>query len=179
MPYVTDDRIFEQYIMEVRGLWHADAATDVDIARRTRACMERWLGNTSTDARWLKDLLEDKCPGKALYTDSEHGFIQMGHYHHGHRENTPHDHGPYWVVYGVYQGETEIPVYAYDEDEDAIRVTDRQILKAGNAVAYLPGQIHSTHVPTDGPAIVLRFLSHDLGDVKRKRFSYDQLTGSR
>jgi hypothetical protein len=75
----------------------------------------------------------------------------------------------------VYEGEVDIPVYVHDAINNTLRLERVDRLKSGDAVAYLPGEIHSTRVPTPGPAIVLRFLSTDLSQVPRRRFKPEQI----
>lgn len=171
------DPNLQNYLSEVQALWQPDSATDPNMPHRVRDLMQAWIKGTPTDTDWVLALKEEKTPGRALYTDSKHGFIQMIHYHEGFRSNTPHDHGPYWVVYGVYEGEVEIPVYEHDPVSDTLKVARLDSLKAGDATAYLPGEIHSTHVRTADAAIVLRFLSTDLSQVPRQRFKPEQITG--
>lgn len=169
------DSVLRHYIESVQALWLPASATDPHAAQQVRDLMQAWLTATPSDTDWVKALKEDQPPGRPLHTDPDHGFIQMSHYHEGFRSNSPHDHGPYWVVYGVYEGEVEIPVYAHDPASDTVRVSRLDRLKAGDAVAYLPGEIHSTRVPTAEPAIVLRFLSTDLTKVQRQRFKPEQV----
>ena len=163
------------FITQVRSLWTAQSPTDPKCAQQVAQLMRTWLTNTPPEAEWVQSLKQDEHPGRPLYTDAEHGFIQMSHYHAGHRSNSPHDHGPYWVAYGVLEGTVEIPLYAVNEDGKTCREIERHVLNPGDAIAYLPGQIHATRVPTDEPAVVLRFLSQDLSQVPRVRFKRDQI----
>lgn len=164
-----------QFITEVRSIWTSESATDPLCAQQVAKMMQTWLQNTPEQAEWVQSILSDQHPGRPLYTDPDHGFVQMSHFHKGHRSNSPHDHGPYWVTYGVYQGTVEIPLYKANEDGKTCSEIERHILKAGDTVAYLPGQIHSTKLPTSEPALVLRFLSQDLSQVPRVRFKSDQI----
>lgn len=165
----------DDFIANVRSIWTADSPTDAHCAQQVARLMQTWLQTTPSDTDWVASLKADQHPGRPLYTDAEHGFIQMSHFHEGQRSNSPHDHGPYWVVYGVFEGTVEIPLYEVNADGETCSEIERHILTAGDAVAYLPGQIHSTKVPTDAPAVVLRFLSQDLSQVPRVRFKRDQI----
>jgi predicted metal-dependent enzyme (double-stranded beta helix superfamily) len=169
------DPAFEHYIAAINNLWQPDSVKDPDTAHRVRKLMAEWLHATTPDANWVRTLKAEKPSGVPIHTSPDHGFIQMSHFHAGHRINTPHDHGPYWVVYGVYEGEVEIPVYVYDAATNTVKVDRIDRLKGGDAVAYLPGEIHSTRVPTSEPALVLRFLSTDLSQVPRQRFKPEQI----
>jgi hypothetical protein len=87
--------------------------------------------------------------------------------------NTPHDHGPCWVVYGAYSGVTEITKYKRTDDGAQPGVAklekDRlDRLTAGVVVPYLRGDIHSTNA-VQGPGVVFRFLSYDLDKIDRSR----------
>jgi len=165
----------KDFVEQVRSIWSPEAPTSDTTAQQVAHLMQQWLQNTPADADWVTALKAEQHPGRPLYTDPDHGFIQMNHFHEGRRSNSPHDHGPYWVAYGVYEGTVEIPVYEANADGKTCREVARHVLKAGDAVAYLPGQIHSTKVPTDEPALVLRFLSQDLSQVPRVRFKRDQI----
>jgi len=37
---------------------------------------------------------------KVLYEDPKLGFCILAHNYQGARESAPHDHGPYWAIYG-------------------------------------------------------------------------------
>lgn len=173
--YNVNDASLQTYIAAVKDLWEPDSATNLATAKQVRQLMSEWLQSTAQDAIWVRDLKAEKSSGYPLYEDTDYGFILMNHFHEGFRINTPHDHGPYWVVYGVFEGEVEIPVYVHDATNNTVRVDRIDNLKAGDVVAYLPGEIHSTRVPTSEPAIVLRFLSVDLSMVPRRRFKAEQI----
>lgn len=165
----------EQYLSSLKALWQVDSATDSTMPHRVRDLMVAWLAATPPQAAWVQSLKKDKTPGRPLYTDPTYGFIQMSHFHKGYRSNAPHDHGPYWVVYGVYEGEVDIPVYKHNAHNNTLSIEGIDHLKSGDAIAYFPGEIHSTRVPTAEPAIVLRFLSTDLSQVPRQRFKLEQI----
>lgn len=175
MTVSSTDAALSNYITALRALWKEDSATDPATALLVRNRMRQWLAETEADAEWVEVLKRDQLSKRCLHHDPDFGFMQMSHYHEGHRGNTPHDHGPYWVVYGVMQGRVDIPVYEVNSDGESVTESRVDQLSAGDAVAYLPGELHSTLVPTDEPAIVVRFLSQDLSKVPRKRFRNDQI----
>lgn len=175
MTVLAHDAMLANYIAAVRSIWREDSATDPATALLVRDRMRQWLAETDPDVDWVQILRQEKLPKRCLHDDPDHGFMQMSHFHEGHRGNTPHDHGPYWVVYGVYEGRVDIPVYQHHPENDTVSELEVHHLGPGDAVAYMPGEIHSTLVPTDEPAIVLRFLSQDLSSVKRLRFKSDQI----
>jgi hypothetical protein len=93
----------------------------------------------------------------------------------------PHDHGPYWVVYGVYTGEVEIRTYRRTDDRSqpgtaSLEVLESHLLTPGVARAYRVGEIHSTHDYTAEQGVVLRFLSADLEKVTVRRYNMERGT---
>ena len=64
----------------------------------------------------MAEIIRDGKPSRELYRDPDHGFIQMGHVHKQGHGNTPHDHGPCWVVYGAFSGVTDITKYKRTDD---------------------------------------------------------------
>ena len=104
----------------------------------------------------------------------------MGHIHKQGHGNKPHDHGPCWVVYGSFQGVTEITKYKRTDDgsqEGVAKLEKERLdrLTPGVCVPYLPGDIHSTHA-IEGPGVVFRFLSYDLEKIERYRYNPEKET---
>ncbi len=173
-----EDNSFERYIAEVRAVW--GDGKDPELPFKVRALMEKMLKSTAPEEPWMAEILRDGKPSRELYRDPQHGFIQMGHVHKQGHGNTPHDHGPCWVVYGAYSGLTEIALYERTDDrKEPGRATVRKKalhrLSPGVAYAYLPGDIHSTHA-VEGPATVFRFLSYDLEKIERYRYNPEKGT---
>ncbi len=164
-----EDNSFERYIAEVRAVW--GDGKDPELPFKVRALMEKMLKSTAPEEPWMAEILRDGKPSRELYRDPQHGFIQMGHVHKQGHGNTPHDHGPCWVVYGAYSGLTEIALY--ERTDDRKKALHR--LSPGVAYAYLPGDIHSTHA-VEGPATVFRFLSYDLEKIERYRYNPEKGT---
>jgi hypothetical protein len=169
----TAETSFQRYIAEIRAMW--GDGKDPQLPFKVKALMEELFTCTSAEDSWMAELIGDGKPARELYRDLQHGFIQMGHIHKQGHSNTPHDHGPCWVVYGCFKGTTEITKYKRtDNGSEPGRATvaperlDR--LTPGIAMPYLPGDIHSTHA-VDGPAVVFRFLSYDLDKVERYRYN--------
>lgn len=163
----------DRYIAEVRAVW--GDGKDPQLPFKVKALMETLFASTSPDEPWMAELIRDGKPSRELYRDPDFGFIQMGHVHQQGQGNAPHDHGPCWVVYGSYSGVTEITKYKRTDDGSQPEVAtlekerlDR--LSPGVVQPYLRGDIHSTHA-LQGPAVVFRFLSHDLEKIERNRFN--------
>jgi hypothetical protein len=169
---------FDRYIAEIRSVW--GDGKDPQLPFKVRALMEKMLVSTNPDEPWMAEILREAKPSRELYRDSDYGFIQMGHVHQQGHGNTPHDHGPCWVIYGSYGGVTEIAVYRRTDDgKEPGRATleqkDLNRLSPGVAYAYLPGDIHSTRA-VEGPAVVFRFLSYDLEKIQRHRYNLEKGT---
>lgn len=168
----------ERYIAEVRSLW--SDGKDPQLPFKVKALMEKLFASTSPDDPWMAELIGEGKPSRELYRDPDLGFIQMGHIHKQGHGNQPHDHGPCWVVYGSYQGVTEITKYQRTDagtEPGAATLKKERLdrLSPGVVQPYLPGDIHSTNA-VQGPAVVFRFLSYDLEKIERNRYNIDKGT---
>lgn len=166
---------FDRYIEELRALWKD--SNDANLPFKVKAAMERMLASTRPGDPWMAEIIRDGQPSRELYRDPEYGFIQMGHVHPQGHGNLPHDHGPCWVVYGAYQGLTEISLYERSDDGKNAEKADlrtKEVHKLGPGVVYpyLTGHIHSTHA-AETPAVVFRFLSADLNKILRRRYNVE------
>lgn len=172
---------FERYIREIRAIW--GDGKDPALPFKVKALMEKMLLSTGPDEPWMARLINEGAPSKELYRDPDYGFIQMGHVHKPGRGNSPHDHGPCWVVYGAYSGLTEITTYRRTDDRSVpgkatLEKKEVNRLSRGVVYPYLPEEIHSTHA-VEGPAVVFRFLSYDLNRVERYRYNLENGTFQR
>src|SRR4026209_2486500 len=103
-----------RYIAEVRAAW--GDGKDPQLPFKVAALMEKLFVSTTSDDPWMAEIIRDGNPAKELYRDSDLGFVQMGHVHKKGHHNSPHDHGPCWVVYGSFSGITEITKYKRIDD---------------------------------------------------------------
>jgi hypothetical protein len=168
----------DQYIAEVRSVW--GDGKDPQLPFKVAALMEKLFASIRPDDLWMARLVGEAKPSRELYRDPDDGFIQMGHVHQQGHGNRPHDHGPCWVVYGSYQGVTEITKYRRTDDGSQSGVATLQKaridrLTPGRVQPYLPGDIHSTKA-VEAPAVVFRFLSYDLEKVDRYRYDLEKGT---
>jgi predicted metal-dependent enzyme (double-stranded beta helix superfamily) len=168
----------ERYLEELRDIW--GDGRDPQLPFKVQAAMEKLFASTRPEDPWMAELIREGKPSRELYRDPQHGFIQMGHVHKQGHGNTPHDHGPCWVVYGAYSGLTEITKYRRTDDRSepgkATLEPERvDRLTAGVVVPYLRGDIHSTKA-VEGPGVVFRFLSYDLDKIERNRYSLEKGT---
>ncbi len=171
----------ERYIEEIRAIW--GEGKDPQLPFKVKILMEKLFASTSPEEPWIAELVREGKQSKELYRDPEYGFIQMGHVHQQGHKNTPHDHGPCWVVYGSYRGVTEITTYRRIDDgkepgKAILDVKEIHRLSPGVVYPYLPGDIHSIHA-VETPAVVFRFLSYDLEKIERHRYSLEKGTVSR
>lgn len=131
------------------------------------------LMRAGSSEEWLAALLAERPASRELYRDPAHGFMLLAHSENGGLYRPPHDHGRAWVVYGVQSGALEIRTYARVEGpsgETRLVLRGADIVEAGEARAYLPGDIHDTRCVTD-TALIYRFTERDLrheDQVERK-----------
>ncbi len=133
---------FDRYIAEVRAVW--GDGKDPQLPHKIAALMEKLFAGTSADDPWMAQIIREGKPSRELYRDAEHGFIQMGHVHKAGHGNTPHDHGPCWVVYGAFSGLTEITKYKRTDDGSqpgraTLEKDELHGLSPGTVQLYLPG----------------------------------------
>lgn len=168
----------DRFIEETRQAWGNGKSPQLPY--QIRGALERMIAATDPAEPWFHRLVTEGLPARELYRDTDHGFILMGHIHPAGHQNQPHDHGPYWVVYGVARGEVEIASYrrtdnasvsgkATLEKEHALRLTP------GVARPYLTGDIHSTRALVPA-SLVFRFLSGDLDTAERCRYDLEKGT---
>src|SRR5690606_7688354 len=100
------------------------------------------LATAPPSQAWLTKLHADKPANQELYRDPDHGFVLLAHAEQGGLYRPPHDHGRAWVIYALQQGEIEMRTYGRVGDRLVQR--DSTIMRPGQALAYLPGDIHDT-----------------------------------
>jgi len=113
---------------------------------------------------WLAALHRDAAPSRELYRDPQHGFVLQAHTEPAGLYRPPHDHGRSWVIYAIQQGEIDMGTYARvtgDDGQDRLVKRDTTRVRAGQAMVYLPGDIHDTRCVA-GPALLFRFTERDL-----------------
>lgn len=173
---------FARYIEGLRQVWAGGRPVE-ERAAAAQTLMEQLLRETPPDETWIAELWHDRARSRELYRDPDYGFIQMGHVQPVGSQPTPHDHGPGWVVYGVYRGETDISRFQRDnaqEDRNArLEVIETKTLTPGVAYAYLPGQIHSPHAKSAEGSVVMRLLSLDLETIERTHYNWEQVQGEK
>jgi predicted metal-dependent enzyme (double-stranded beta helix superfamily) len=144
----------------VRDAWGPLSSELVETSRRR---LEDLLGAPQSE-HWLAKLYAAAPARAELYRDPAHGFVLLAHTESGGVYRPPHDHGRSWVIYGVQRGEVEMRSYARVADASGnlqLVRRDTIIVRPGQALAYLPGDIHDTRCLTDS-ALLFRFTERDL-----------------
>ncbi len=116
-------------------------------AGRSKVC--DLLREILKDKQFVSNYLKDETPErKILYEDSDLGFCILAHHYQGAKESPPHDHGPYWAIYGQAVGETEMTDYQLLEPagpgkSGKVKKTRTYKLTPGVAHVYNEGDLHS------------------------------------
>jgi len=155
-----DDDALSNGIERIRA---AFGPLGTEVVARVRAELER-LARAPASERWLRALHEEAPESKELHRDGRHGFVLLAHSEPAGLYRAPHDHGRGWVIYALQRGEMEIGTYARVQDADGhVRLVQRDLslLRAGEARAYLPGDIHDTRCLA-GPSLLFRLSDRDL-----------------
>ena len=161
------ENTFDRYIAEVRATWGDGKAPDLPF--KIKSLMEKLFASTSPEDPWMDELIREGKPSRELYRDPDHGFIQMGHVHKQGHGNTPHDHGPCWVVYGNYKNPTRMRRWRRMDDGSTPGYAEVELQKEfmnepGMASAFSVGDIHSIEFGDD-----TFFIRVTGGDVEKKQ----------
>lgn len=141
-------------------------------AGRSKVCA--LLQECLKDPQFVSAYIKDETPErKVLYEDPELGFCVLAHHYKGAKTSAPHDHGPYWAIYGQAKGETEMSDYALLEPASAektgkVKKTRTYKLTPGIAHVYNEGDLHSpTRVDSTK---LIRIEGKNMEKVKRFKF---------
>lgn len=149
-----------QFIHSIRADWGPISS------ERVANCLSHMhrLMQASEAERWISALHSEAPASRELHRDPDHGFLLLAHTERQGLYRPPHDHGRSWVIYGIQHGELEICTYARVTQADGtVRLVKRDatILRAGEALPYLPGDIHDTRCLSER-ALLFRFTERDL-----------------
>lgn len=150
----------QTFVATVRDLWGPPTS---ELVTSCREQLEA-LAAASPKEPWLADLLRAAPASRVLHRDPDHGFLLLAHTESAGLFRPPHDHGGAWVAYALQSGEIEMRTYGRIEDPNGgVRLVrrDSTIMRAGQALVYLPGDIHDTRCLTD-TALLFRFTERDL-----------------
>lgn len=140
-------------------------------------------------ARHLEDLLVDvdfvathlgpdkRSGAETVYVDPEFGFHVMAHTNRGASNNTPHCHGPSWVIYGMAMNFVEMTEWVRQDDGTQkgyadLKPAKKYVLNPGEAHVYNEGVIHSLNRPLE--TRLIRFTGCDLDQTQRYRYEPDK-----
>lgn len=154
-----DTNALERFIRRTGDDWGPFGG---DLVARARQHLED-LARTPADEAWVAALHQEAPARKELYRHPDHGFMLLAHTEPAGLYRAPHDHGRGWVVYALQRGEIAMSTYARVEAEGGVRLVlrDETVLRAGEARAFLPGDVHDTRCLL-GPALLLRLTDRDL-----------------
>ena len=146
-----------------------------DSGAEGRERVARHLEKLLVDLNFVRDYLgPDKQSGvETVYIDEEFGFRVMAHTNRSASNNTPHCHGPSWVIYGMAMNFVEMTEWIRRDDGSKdghanIFVDKKYILSEGEARVYNEGVIHSLHRPLE--TRLVRVTGCDLSKTVRYRY---------
>jgi hypothetical protein len=135
----------------------------------------------------VQDVLKDKAfvdkhlsdgvgEREILYEDPQLGFCILAHNYKGARESNPHDHGPYWAIYGQARGETIMSDFSLVEPagegkRGKVRYVRSYTLAPGMAHVYNEGDLHAPK--REGSTSLLRIEGRNLDKIRR--FGYERV----
>ena len=141
-------------------------------AGRSKVCA--LLQDYLKDDEFVSTYVRDETPERhILYEDPELGFVILAHHYRGAKNSNPHDHGPYWAIYGQARGETEMSDYELLEPATAdkpgkVRKTRTYKLTPGVAHVYNEGDLHSPRRVDS--TMLIRIEGVNMEKVKRLKF---------
>lgn len=159
----------EQFANECRRI----LAQDPGPAGRKTVCglVQDVLRDESFVQKYLGDEVSDR---RILYEDPELGFCILAHHYEGARVSNPHDHGPYWAIYGQAVGETIMSDFALIEPaaegkRGKVRYVKSYTLKPGMAHVYNEGDLHAPR--REATTKLIRIEGRNLDKIRR--FGYE------
>ena len=147
----------------IEGIQSIFGPLTTEVVDQSRAHLES-LVKAPVSEEWLASLFQEAPAFAELFRDPTHGFVLLAHTENSGLYRPPHDHGRGWVIYVLQQGEIEMGSYARVTEADGqVRLVKRDatIVRPGQAMVYLPGDIHDTRC-ISGPALLFRFTDRDL-----------------
>ncbi len=176
--FVLDTAVVREFVADVRA---AIASSDSPAA----ACesIRPHFAELLADPDWLPDEFAEAVPdsgmgggiGQWLLYRSEDGSLALFSLVVPSRSATPvHDHLA-WGLVGLYRGEQDEEIYAYEGDE--LRLVERRALVPGDFYELLPPRddIHRVQTTSEATSVSIHLLTNDTGCVWRH--AYDPETG--
>ena len=151
------------------------AALSEDTGLAGRENVARHLEKLLADPAFVATHLgPDKPSGyETAYVDPDFGFHVMLHTNRGSSNNTPHCHGPSWVVYGMAMNHVNMTEWKRVDDgakdgHAELEVDREYVLEEGKAHVYNEGVIHSLDRPLE--TRLVRVTGTDLDKTLRYRY---------
>lgn len=164
MPYTL-----ERFCSDARSALAEDAGPS------GREKLARHLEKLLADPAFIAEHLgPDKPSGtETAHVDSTFGFHVMLHTNRGPSNNTPHCHGPSWVVYGMAMNHVEMTEWRRIDDGSTeghaeLEIDREYVLGEGEAHVYNEGVIHSLGRPLE--TRLVRVTGCDLDTTLRYRY---------
>jgi predicted metal-dependent enzyme (double-stranded beta helix superfamily) len=172
-PYGLQD-----FVAEVRAVMPKQLSPG-DTLKAISPGFERLLSNRS--------FLQQKLDGMGeyddeicLHEDPDYRFtilargVKRGQSHAG----SPHDHGPLWALYGIYEGTARFERYemdagAMDSRFPGLRMVSARVAKAGDYDAIEPSNMHLPVFPAEGGTVILVVYNDRLDSVVRRGYRRD------
>jgi len=161
-----------QTLEQFAAACHEILKAEPNPAGRSKVCA--LLQNALRDKQFVSKYVKDETPERQiLYEDPELGFCILAHHYRGAKTSAPHDHGPYWAIYGQASGETQMSDYellepATPEKAGKVRKTRTYKLTPGVAHVYNEGDLHApTRVDSTK---LIRIEGVNMEKVKRLKF---------
>ena len=141
-------------------------------AGRQKVC--QLLSQVLADEQFVAKYVDsNKAERNVLYQDPDFGFCIIAHNYEGPKESDPHDHGPYWAIYGQARGETAMNDWALVEKATEqvpgkVKHVRTYKLTPGVAHLYNEGDLHSPSRASSTKLI--RIEGADMMKVKRMKY---------
>jgi hypothetical protein len=145
--------------------------------RKVRDHVEKLLANPEFIAEHLGPDVPQGV--NQLYQDPEFGFVVLAHSNRPNRNNTPHDHGSTWAVYGQAMNFSDMTEWRRTDDgavdgHAELETVASYRLEAGEARFYDAGAIHSLSRPEE--TRLLRVTGVPIETLVRHRFDAEKQT---
>ena len=152
---------------------HRILAADPGPEGRKKVCAV--VQDVLKDQNFVDKYLNDKVGEREiLFEDPELGFCILAHRYVGARASNPHDHGPFWAIYGQAAGETIMSDFSLVEPagegkRGKVRFVRSYSLKPGMAHVYNEGDLHAPR--REATTKLLRIEGRNLDKIRR--FGYE------
>ena len=114
-----------------------------------------------------------------IHHDKETDMYVMAHVFYEAGDSVPHDHGPFWVIYGNATGYTDMKEFRRIDDGSKeghaeLEVSRAYRIEAGTSTIFPPGAVHAIDYPANSTFI--RLTGGDVESGKNLRFDLENKT---